>query len=75
MFSAFVLMFIHFVQEYPAAVFLFQPGTEIMGLAMLQLWANGGSSGPVAALATIQIFIAVALVIAARLLLKVRLHG
>ena len=73
--SAFVLMFIHFIQEYPTAVFLFQPGSEVMGLAMLQLWANGGSSGPVAALATIQVAITTLVVILARRILKVRLHG
>src|SRR5690606_38028234 len=36
LFSTFALLFIHFFKEYVAAVFLIQPGSEVIGSTMLQ---------------------------------------
>ncbi len=74
MFSCFALLFIHFLKEYVTAVFLFAPGSEVIGTTMLQFWING-DNGPVSALATIQIAITVVFVYAARKLLGVRIYG
>src|SRR5690606_26036860 len=54
MFSCFALLFILSLKEYVTAVFLFAPGSEVIGTTMLQFWING-DNGPVSALATIQI--------------------
>ncbi len=67
------------------AVFLFAPGSEVIGTTMLQFWQNG-DNGPVAALATIQVgltFLFVSeqvgltflFVYVARRLLGVRIYG
>jgi iron(III) transport system permease protein len=56
------------------AVFLFQPGSEIIGTVMLQLWAQG-DNGPVSALATVQVVITAIFVMAARRLLGVKIYG
>lgn len=74
LFSAFALLFIHFFKEYVTAVFLFQPGSEIIGTVMLQLWAQG-DNGPVSALATVQVVITAVFVMAARRLLGVKIYG
>jgi iron(III) transport system permease protein len=68
-FSAYVLLFLSFIKEYSSAVFLFSPGSEIIGTTMLSFWANG-DSGPVAALSVIQLAITVLFVLIARLFLK-----
>jgi iron(III) transport system permease protein len=54
--ACFVLLFVHFVKEYAAAVFLFAPGSEVMGTTMLTFWIQG-ETGSVAALATLQVAI------------------
>ena len=46
---SFVLLFVALLNDYDPAVFLVTPGTEVMGLTMLKLWA-AGTAGPVAAL-------------------------
>lgn len=74
LFSTFALLFIHFFKEYVTAVFLYQPGSEIIGTVMLQLWAQG-DNGPVSALATIQVVITALFVMAARRLLGVKIYG
>ncbi|NPD17043.1 iron ABC transporter permease [Xinfangfangia sp. D13-10-4-6] len=74
MFSCFALLFIHFFKEYVSAVYLFQPGSEIIGTSMLSLWAQG-NSGAVSALATIQIALTATFVIIARKLMGVRIYG
>lgn len=65
LFSAYVLLFLAFLKEYAAAVFLFAPGAEIIGTTMLSFWANG-STGPVAALSVIQLAITTLFVALAR---------
>lgn len=74
MFSCFALLFIHFLKEYVTAVFLFAPGSEVIGTTMLQFWING-DNGPVSALATIQILITVVFVYGFRQLLGVKIYG
>jgi iron(III) transport system permease protein len=74
MFSCFALLFIVSVKEYVTAVFLFAPGSEVIGTTMLQFWLNG-DNGPVSALATIQIAITVIFVFLARKVLGVRIYG
>jgi iron(III) transport system permease protein len=74
MFSCFALLFVLFLKEYVTAVFLYAPGSEVIGTTMLQFWQNG-DNGPVSALATIQIGITVVFVYAARKLLGVRIYG
>ncbi|AOO80002.1 ABC transporter permease [Bosea vaviloviae] len=74
LFSTFALLFIHFFKEYVTAVFLFQPGSEIIGTTMLQLWAQG-DNGPVSALATIQVVITALFVLVARRVLGAKIYG
>lgn len=74
LFSCFALLFIHFLKEYVTAVFLYAPGSEVIGTTMLQFWANG-DNGPVSALATIQILITVVFVYTARKILGVKIYG
>lgn len=68
-FSAYVLLFLSFLKEYSAAVFLFAPGSEIIGTTMLSFWGNG-DSGPVAALSVIQLALTAAFVFASRKFLR-----
>ncbi|PTQ13229.1 ABC transporter permease [Sphingomonas oleivorans] len=68
-FGAYVLLFLSFLKEYSSAVFLFSPGSEIIGTTMLSFWANG-DTGPVAALSVIQLVITALFVFVARLLLR-----
>jgi iron(III) transport system permease protein len=70
--SAFVLMFITLLSDYDPVVFLQKPGTEVLGVTMLQYWAKG-VVGPVAALAVVQVVIVAAVLgLAARFLRKAR---
>ncbi|MGH6806927.1 MAG: ABC transporter permease, partial [Ensifer adhaerens] len=74
LFSSFALLFIHFFKEYVTAVFLYQPGSEIIGSTMLQLYAQG-DNGPVSALATIQVIVTALFVFMARRLLGAKIYG
>jgi iron(III) transport system permease protein len=47
-------MFVTMISDYDPVVFLQKPGTEVMGVTMLQIWARG-SVGTVAALAVLQL--------------------
>ena len=55
-------------------MFLFAPGSEVIGTTMLQFWQNG-DNGPVSALATIQDGLTFLFVYIARRLLGVRVYG
>ena len=68
---SFVLMFVAMLNDYDPAVFMVTPGTEVMGLTMLKLWA-AGSIGPVAALAVIQVTITLIVLGIGRLLWGVK---
>jgi iron(III) transport system permease protein len=66
--AAFVLMFVAMVSDYDPVVFLQKPGTEVMGVTMLQFWSKG-VVGSVAALAVVQLaIVAVVLSMAWRVL-------
>jgi iron(III) transport system permease protein len=70
--AAFVLMFITLLSDYDPVVFLQKPGTEVLGVTMLQTWQRG-VVGPVAALAVVQVVIvAVVLLLGARVLRRLR---
>jgi iron(III) transport system permease protein len=58
LFVSFILLFISILNDYDPALFLVTPGHEIMGVAMLQA-AQQGTTGPVAALAMVQVAITV----------------
>ena len=49
-------------------------GSEVIGTTMIELWRQG-NSGPVAALATIQLVITFAVLLVSNRLLGARLHG
>jgi iron(III) transport system permease protein len=57
--AAFVLMFTTLLGDYDPVVFLQKPGTEILGVTMLQYWSTG-VQGPVAALAVLQVVLVAA---------------
>ncbi len=57
-FASFILMFVSILNDYDPAVFLVRPGNEIIGVTMLDAFAQG-TTGPVAALATVQVLITV----------------
>src|SRR3546814_9569469 len=67
--SAYILLFLSFLREYTTAVFIYMPGTEVIGTTLLSLWVQG-SSGIVAALATIQIILVAAVVVISRQVLR-----
>jgi iron(III) transport system permease protein len=65
--TAVALMFITLLSDYDPLVFLQKPGTEVMGVTMLQAWEKG-EPGEVAAMAVLQlVIVAVVIVGAARL--------
>ena len=74
LFSSFVLLFISFTKEYTTAIFLIAPGSEVLGVSILQAWAQGDIA-KAAALATIQIILLLVFLFIARRLLGVRVHG
>jgi iron(III) transport system permease protein len=72
LFAAFLLMFITLLNDYDPVVFLQKPGTEVIGVTMLQYWQQG-VVGPVAALAVVQVLIvAVVLAIGSRAIRRIR---
>ncbi|CAH1658792.1 Iron(III) transport system permease protein [Hyphomicrobiales bacterium] len=71
--TSFALLAMHAVKEYAVAVFLFGPGSEILGTTMLTQWIQG-EYGPVAALAVVQIVLIVVLLAAFRRFLGTRAH-
>jgi iron(III) transport system permease protein len=74
MFACFALLFVHFFKEYSTAIFLFAPGSEVLGTTMLTFWTQG-QMGHVAALACIQIVLTAVFVVAVQKLMKVKLYG
>jgi iron(III) transport system permease protein len=74
LYSSFILLFIQLIKEYGAAVFLVAPGSEVMGLTMLQFWVQG-EAGPVAALSLVQVAMTMAIVYASRKLFKVKIYA
>lgn len=74
LYSSFILLFIQLIKEYGSAVFLVAPGSEVMGLTMLQFWVQG-ETGPVAALSLLQVVITMVIVYVGRKLFKVRIYA
>jgi iron(III) transport system permease protein len=72
--SAFVLLFVSFLKEYASALFLVSRGSEVIGTTMIELWRQG-NSGPVAALASVQLLITFVAIIIGQRLLGARLRG
>jgi iron(III) transport system permease protein len=58
MLASLLILFVAILNDYEAAIFLAKPGTELMGVEMLRTYAQG-TEGPVAALAVVQLGIAV----------------
>jgi iron(III) transport system permease protein len=74
LFSAFAVLFICFFKDYATAVFLFAPGSEVIGTTLLSFWIQG-DTGPVAALAMLQVLLTFLFVYGARFALGVRVYG
>ncbi len=72
--GAFILMFVASLKSYTIAMFLFSPSTEVIGSSILLL-AGDGDTGLACALATVQIIFTLAIVLAARRLMGVRIYG
>jgi len=69
--TALILMFITLLSDYDPLVFLQKPGTEVMGVTMLQAWEKG-EPGQVAAMAMLQlVIVAVVILGGARLMRRV----
>ncbi len=71
--SGYVLLFITFLKEYSSALFLYAPGTEVIGTTLITLGRNG-DTGPMAALATIQTAITFVVILMSRRFLGVNLY-
>jgi iron(III) transport system permease protein len=74
LFSAFAVLFICFFKDYATAVFLFAPGSEVIGTTLLSFWIQG-DAGPVAALAMLQVLLTFVFVYGVRLLFGVKVYG
>lgn len=74
LFASFALLFISFTKEYSTAIFLVAPGSEVLGVSILQSW-NQGAAGVASALATIQIGLLALFLFIARRVLRVNIHG
>ncbi|ONG50288.1 ABC transporter permease [Pseudoroseomonas deserti] len=72
--GCFTILFISFFKEYSTAIFLFAPGSEVIGTALLQTWVQG-EIGLVAALATLQVAVIAVCIAAVRGFFGVKLHG
>ena len=71
--STYVLLIITFLKEYAVALFLFAPGSQVIGTTLIELWRQG-NSGPISALATIQLVLTLIIVVISRKALGVKLY-
>ncbi len=71
--SGYVLLFVTFLKEYSSALFLYAPGSEVIGTTLITLGRNG-DTGPMAALATIQTAITFVIILMSRRFLGVKLY-
>jgi iron(III) transport system permease protein len=58
MLASLLILFVAIINDYEAAIFLAKPGTQLMGVQMLETYAQG-TEGPVAAMAVVQLAITV----------------
>lgn len=72
--ACFAILFISFFKEYSTAVFLYSPGSEVIGTTLLQFWTQG-HIGYVAALSTVQIVIIAGCIFLARTYFGVKVYG
>jgi iron(III) transport system permease protein len=72
--AAFILMFVELLNDYDPALFLVKPGTEVIGTLMLSEFIQG-TTGPVAALALVQVVATVVVLGLAAGVLKIRVTG
>lgn len=63
--GSYLLLFVSFLKEYAAAVFLVAPSSQVIGPTMLRLWTNG-DFGPVAALSIVQLTLTLVLITLAK---------
>lgn len=73
MLSGYFLLFIAFLKEVSVAVFLYARGSQVIGTTMIELWRQG-STGPVAALAVMQLVVTAIALFIGQKLLGVKLH-
>lgn len=73
MLSGYFLLFIAFLKEYSVALFLFARGSQVIGTTMIELWRQG-NTGPVAALAVMQLAITAVVLLISQRVLGVKLH-
>jgi len=74
LFVSFILLFISILNDYDPALFLVTPGHEIMGVSMLSALQQG-STGPVAALAMVQVAITIVAIAVGGRLFATRIRG
>jgi iron(III) transport system permease protein len=74
LFVSFILLFISILNDYDPALFLVTPGHEIMGVTMLEA-AQQGTTGPVAALAMVQVAITIVAIAVGGRLFATRIRG
>jgi iron(III) transport system permease protein len=74
LFVSFILLFISILNDYDPALFLVTPGHEIMGVTMLEA-AQQGTTGPVAALAMVQVAITIVAIAVGARLFTARIRG
>jgi iron(III) transport system permease protein len=74
LFVSFILLFISILNDYDPALFLVTPGNQIMGVSMLTTLQKG-ATGPVAALAMVQVAITIVAVAAGGRLFATRVRG
>jgi iron(III) transport system permease protein len=73
-FASFILMFVELLNDYDPALFLVRPGTEVIGATMLSQFVQG-MTGPVAALAVVQVAATVIVLAIGATLFKTRMTG
>jgi iron(III) transport system permease protein len=72
--ASFILLFISILNDYDPALFLVTPGNQVMGVTMVQALQQG-ITGPVAALAMVQVAITVAAIAVAARLFATKARG
>ncbi len=72
--ACYCILVVYFTKEYSSAIFLYSPGTEVMGTVMLSFWSQG-DYGPVAALAMLQMAAVAVFVFLSGRLFGTRFHG
>lgn len=72
--ACFTILFAVFFKEYTTAIFLFAPGSEVIGTSMIELWTQG-EMGVVAALAATQVIVIAVSMGIGRAFFRVKIYG